>query len=122
MNVAGCVTAFGADLSRATSAVLDMGPTVCVVTRGAGGVLAVSGDVSVTVPALTLPVVDTTGAGDCFIGAFLSRLLEGWDLAGAARFATAAAALSIGSVGSRTALPDLAQISALMDRTTALTS
>lgn len=122
MNVAGCVTAFGADLSKATSAVLDMGPSVCVVTRGAGGVLAVSGGISVAVPALTLPVVDTTGAGDCFIGAFLSRLLEGWDLARAARFATAAAALSIGSVGSRTALPDLAQVSALMNRTTALTS
>ena len=122
MNVAGCVTAFGEDLPKAMSAVLDMGPTVSVLTRGAGGVLAVSGDTSVTVAALPLPVVDTTGAGDCFIGAFLNRLLAGWDLAGAARFATAAAALSIGSVGSRTSLPGAAQISALMDRTAALIS
>lgn len=122
MNVAGCVTAFGADLPRAMSTVLDMGPTVSVLTRGADGVSAVSGDTSVTVPALHLPVVDTTGAGDCFIGAFLNRLLAGADLAGATRFATAAAALSIGSVGSRTALPDAAQITALMNRTTALIS
>lgn len=122
MNVAGCVTAFGADLSRAMSAVLDMGPTISVLTRGADGVLAVSGDTSVTVPALNLPVVDTTGAGDCFIGAFLNRLLGGWDLAGATRFATAAAALSIGSVGSRTALADAEQVYALVDRTTALIS
>jgi ribokinase len=120
MNVAGCVTAFGRDLQRAMSVALDMGPTISVLTRGAGGVLAVSIDTAVTVPALNLPVVDTTGAGDCFIGAFLNRLVSGWDLEGATRFATAAAALSIGSVGSRTALPHPEQVSALMDKTTAL--
>lgn len=122
MNVAGCVAAFGTDLPSAISAILDMGPTISVLTRGARGVLAVSGDTSVTVPALNLPVVDTTGAGDCFIGVFLNRILGGWDLAAATRFATAAAALSIGSVGSRTALPDAKQVSALIDHTTALIS
>lgn len=121
MNEAGCTTAFGADVHRAAAAILALGPKVCVVTRGARGVLAVSGTTSVTVPALEVPVVDTTGAGDCFIGAFLTRTLAGWDLEPAVRFATAAAALSIGAVGSRSALPTCDETTALMSRTTAQT-
>ncbi len=89
-------------------------------TRGARGVLAVDRTSAVTVPALLVPVADTTGAGDCFIGAFLTRLLAGWDITRAARFATAAAAVSIGGVGSRTALPTTGQVMALMGRTTAI--
>jgi sugar/nucleoside kinase (ribokinase family) len=119
MNEAGCRSAFGEDIPAAVRTVLGSGPEMCVVTRGARGVLAADGRTTVTVPALRVPVRDTTGAGDAFIGAFLSRLLVGWDLSGATRFGTAAAASSIGAVGSRTALPTTDQVLASMGRTSA---
>lgn len=50
-------------------------------------------------------IVDTTGAGDAFSGAFLVALLEGWDLMKAARFANAAAALKTLGRGAVTPLP-----------------
>lgn len=119
MNEAGCVSAFGEDIHGAAFSVLGLGPSVCVVTRGARGVFAVDRTSAVVVPALRVPVADTTGAGDCFIGAFLTRLLAGWDITQAARFATAAAALSIGGIGSRTALPTTDKVMAVMGRTAA---
>lgn len=122
MNEAGCFGLFGEDADRAASTVLRFGPAVGVVTRGRKGVTAVHGTTQVQVSALEVPVVDTTGAGDCFIGAFLNRLLAGWELAEATRFATAAAALSIGGIGSRSALPTTDQTAALMGRTTAVLS
>jgi sugar/nucleoside kinase (ribokinase family) len=53
----------------------------------------------VRAPAFEVEVVDTTGAGDCFAGAFLAALLRGLDPASAARFANAAAALSVTRLG-----------------------
>ncbi len=50
-------------------------------------------------PAYTVPVVDTTGAGDCFVGAFLAALGRGRPREEAARFANAVAALSIQQLG-----------------------
>jgi len=97
-----------------------MGPRVVVVTRGAGGALARGGGATVKVDGLRTPVVDTTGAGDCFIGSFLTRLLDGWSLSDTTRFAVAAASLSIGAVGSRSRLPTHAEALDLMNQTIAL--
>jgi sugar/nucleoside kinase (ribokinase family) len=50
-------------------------------------------------PAYAVPVLDTTGAGDCFVGAFLAALARGRSHHDAARFANAVAALSIQQLG-----------------------
>lgn len=52
---------------------------------------------------------DTTGAGDCFNAVFLSGLVEGWSMERCAQYASAAAAIAIGAVGSRTKLPSRAE-------------
>lgn len=97
---------FDPDPARAAEIALDTGPQVVVVTQGAEGVLATSGTHIVRVDAMPGPVVDTTGAGDSFIGAFLMQLLSGQPLDDACRYAVAAASMSIRSIGSRTSLPD----------------
>ncbi|MDO4322351.1 MAG: carbohydrate kinase family protein [Lachnospiraceae bacterium] len=51
-------------------------------------------------------VVDTTGAGDCFMGGFLCAYLKGWTLEECGKFATAVAAFGISAVGPSTAVPD----------------
>lgn len=95
----------GEDLAEGARALLTRGPTVVVVTRGARGALVVTADCAIAVPAFEVPVVDTTGAGDCFTGVFISNYLKGWDLERCARFACAAAAISVTGLGARTALP-----------------
>ena len=69
------------------------GPYPCstVIKLGAAGCL-VDG---VRVPGFVVPTVDTTGAGDCFRGAFLAAKARGWEPLAAARFANAVAACSI---------------------------
>ncbi len=119
MNGNGCRAAFCATPSEAVAQALQLGPRVVVATLGAGGALAATHDAAVEVAGLRLPVVDTTGAGDCFIGAFLTRLLHGWPLAPACHYAVAAASVSIGAVGSRSRLPSHDQVLELMNQTTA---
>jgi ribokinase len=90
------------------------GATV-IVTRGAEGAQAhdASGEVA-TIEPFALDAVDTTGAGDAFCGALAARLAAGASLTDAARFACAAGALACTGLGARAALPDEAQVVALM--------
>ena len=66
--------------------------------------------------ALAVDAVDTTGAGDCFTGALAQALAGGADLAGAVRYAVAAAALSTTGPGARGALPCDDDVRAVLDR------
>lgn len=85
------------------------------VTLGADGVLLDDGARAVRVPAAPVEVVDTTGAGDVFHGAYAHALGEGRGAIDAARFAAAAAALSCTGIG-RSALPAAAAVEALLAR------
>ena len=58
------------------------------------------------IPAPKVTVVDTTGAGDCFHGAYAFALTEGKSPVSCALYASAAAALSVTGKGGRRALPD----------------
>jgi ribokinase len=58
--------------------------------------------------------VDATGAGDTFAGAFAAELAAGAGLERAARFALAAAALSVTREGARGGMPERAQVEALL--------
>lgn len=51
-------------------------------------------------------VVDTTGAGDCFMAGFLCGYLHGWDLKKTGEFASAVSAYGIGASGASTGIPD----------------
>jgi sulfofructose kinase len=61
-------------------------------------------------PGFPVKVVDTTGAGDVFHGAFIYGLLEKWDLKKTARFACATAAMKCRKLGGRAGLPNLAEV------------
>ncbi|HME57159.1 MAG TPA: PfkB family carbohydrate kinase, partial [Terracidiphilus sp.] len=58
-------------------------------------------------------VVETTGAGDAFNGAFAVALAEGMDLVEAARFCCVAAGISITRPGTAPSMPTRAEIDAL---------
>jgi ribokinase len=77
-----------------------------VVTLGANGSVLYDGGVeSARIPARAVTAIDTTGAGDAYCGAFAAAIAEGMEFAAAARFATAAAALSVQSIGAVPSIP-----------------
>lgn len=81
--------------------------TRLLVTLGERGaaVVAENGDVSV-VPTQSVDAVDTTGAGDAFVGAFVFGLASGWDEEAAVRLGCAVAADSVRRVGTQASFPD----------------
>jgi len=90
----------------AMAQLLFHGPKLLVVSCGARGALAASAGEALAQAAFAATLVDSTGAGDCFNGAFLAALLEGQPLAAALRFACGAGSIAIGATGARSALPD----------------
>ncbi len=88
---------------------------VVVETRGAeGAVIHRDDDPPILVPAPTVEVVDTTGAGDCFNGVFAAGVLEGLGVEDASRRAVAAAALSVTVAGAREGMPTREEIDETM--------
>jgi ribokinase len=88
-----------------------------VVTRGAAGALALLRDgMRIEVPALAIEPVDTTGAGDTFVGVLAAALDLGSTLEAALRRASAAAGLACLARGAQTAMPDGAAIAAAVGR------
>ena len=69
------------------------------------GVVAVGATGVDAIPAFQTRVVDTTGAGDCFVGALAARLAAGLTPVEAARFASAAASCSVERLGAAPAMP-----------------
>ena len=80
------------------------GARTVIVKLGAEGCLVVDGLEHFRTPAFRVPVLDTTGAGDCFVGGFLAALQRGYSFQTAAQFANAVGALSVQALGGVTGL------------------
>ncbi len=103
-----------ADLAGMLDGLAALGPSCVGVTMGeAGSVLRHRGK---TVQAAGFPVevVDTTGAGDVFHGAFLYGLLQGWEAQDILRFANAVSALKCTRLGGRAGIPRLSEVQAFL--------
>lgn len=87
--------------------------TICV-TLGKRGVLALAGREEIAVPGRVVTAVDTTGAGDCFVGAFAAQLAEGAPLRAALAFANAAASISVQRMGAGPSMPTAAEVAAVL--------
>ena len=89
--------------------------SACVgLTRGEAGSALLHRGVLVEVPGFPVKVVDTTGAGDVFHGAFLYGLLQGWEAGDILRFANAVSALKCTRLGGRAGIPTLAEVQAFL--------
>jgi ribokinase len=89
---------------RAAAQLMRRGVQAAVIAAP-GGNLVVSSDGELWLPHLDVQVVDTTGAGDAFSAALAVCIAKGEDLARAARFANAAAALKTTRLGAQAGLP-----------------
>ena len=98
-----------ADLDGGIKVVLEAGAGAVAVTMGADGSRIVAGATDVRIPALPVPVVDTTGCGDAYSAGFIVGLCRGWDPLAAGWLGTAAAALCAQGLGSDATLTSLSQ-------------
>jgi ribokinase len=111
----GVPVADRAGAERAADALLARGVRNVIITLGAEGVLIRNSRLTMHVPAVNAgAVVETTGAGDAFNGGFAVGLSEGLDIVEAARFACAAAGISVTRVGTAPSMPRRAEIDALL--------
>lgn len=81
-----------------------------VVTLGAGGAVAAGVGGEVQAEGIAAEALDTTGAGDCFLGALAATLASGGDLATAVARANRAAARSVERFGTVPAMPTAAEV------------
>jgi ribokinase len=105
------------DARRAGDALLAKGAGTALITLGEKGALFHARDRSDLVPAVKAgPVVETTGAGDAFVGGFAAGLARGNDPLTATRFGCAVAGISVTRAGTAPSMPTLAEVEALMSR------
>ncbi len=91
-----------------------LGPRAVIVTLGAAGALLHADGEAARVAGFPVPVVDTTAAGDAFVGGLAAALLRGRPLIEAVRFANACGALAVTKAGAQPSLPDSAAVERLL--------
>jgi ribokinase len=96
--------------AQAAGQLLAAGVGAVIITLGARGVFVADGELSRLVTGFKVHAVDTTAAGDTFNGALAVALAEGQPLLAAARFACAAAAISVTRLGAQTSAPTRSEI------------
>ncbi|NIF89499.1 sugar kinase [Burkholderia sp. Cy-637] len=96
-------------------ALLDCGPAVVALKLGKDGAYVATRDERRLVPGFAVEALDATGAGDCFGGAFIARIVAGDDPFTAARYANAAAALSTRGYGAVAPIPEADAVRALLE-------
>ena len=101
------------DLNSAEAAarkLAELGISVVIITLGEKGALLVTGNEAIHVPAQKVKAVDTTAAGDAFIGGLVTALVKGYALKDAVKYASCAGTLAVTKFGAQTSLPTLEEV------------
>ncbi|HZD78134.1 MAG TPA: PfkB family carbohydrate kinase, partial [Acidobacteriaceae bacterium] len=104
------------DVASRARRLLTQGPEGILLKMGARGAYLATDAIEEQLDAIAVKVVDTTAAGDAFNGAFAVGLLLGRNPKESARFAAAAAALSVTRAGAQPAMPLLREVEEMLDK------
>jgi ribokinase len=109
-------TQFAPEMLLAAEKLLALGANNLLVTLGSRGAIIFNQEepLGKIIPAYPVQAVDTTAAGDCFVGALAVGIGEAKSLAAAAEFASAAAAISVTRAGAQPSLPRRAEVDRFM--------
>jgi ribokinase len=102
------------DAHQAALRLREQGCGNVLITLGAQGVVASYGDELRHYAAQKVQAVDTTGAGDTFVGGFAAALAGGSEVDAAIRFGQAAAAIAVTRSGAQSAIPRRDEVLAAM--------
>lgn len=100
-------------VEAARSLQTDADRTICV-TLGKRGVLALNGGDASVIAGRAVKAVDTTGAGDCFVGALAAQLAGGKAMRDALAYANVAASICVQRMGAAPSMPTAAEVSAII--------
>lgn len=103
-------------IAEACERLRQRGARAVIATLGARGAVVVTAHGPTNIPALPAKVVDTTGAGDCFVGALAAKLADGATPVDAARYAGAASACAIEKLGAAPSMPTAKEVAARLAR------
>ena len=95
---------------RSLSALLELVPAVAITLGASGSLYGDRRNGTIRVPTPTVDAIDTTGAGDTFVGSLSSALARGRLISEALRWASAAAALSVRQMGGANSIPTFTEI------------
>jgi ribokinase len=99
----------------ATAKTLQARPDqIICVTLGKRGAVALADGEAITVPGRAVKAVDTTGAGDCFVGAIAAQLALGTAFRDALGYANAAASICVQRMGAAPSMPTAAEVAAVL--------
>ncbi len=102
------------DVRRGLALLADLGATMPTFTVGPQGSYYLADGVVYHCPAFTVKVIDTTGCGDSFHGAYTYAMAKGYNQHEAIRFSSAVAGLKATKLGGRSGLPTLEAVTAFM--------
>ncbi len=108
-----------ASVEAAARSLVSRGARNVIVTLGENGALIVNGEGAKHIPSFRVQVVDTTAAGDAFIGGLAVALLNGRTLEDAVQYACACGALAVTRFGAQPSLPTAEEVENLIRRGTA---
>lgn len=98
------------EIRMAAETLLQRGAGAVLVTLGGRGSMLVNGSGTMRFPSIPVKPVDTTAAGDCFNGAFVTALSEGMPPEHAIPFAAVAAGIAVTGQGAQDSLPFRAEV------------
>jgi len=97
---------------------IEAGVLQVIITMGSQGAFYIDhAGTELEMPAHKVDVVDTTAAGDTFIGSFAARYAAGDGIRESLRYATAASALAVTAAGAQSSIPTEAQVRSFLERT-----
>ncbi len=99
---------------KALETLAQWGPREVIITLGAEGSVGWHEGAISFQHAFSVKVMDTTGAGDVYHGAYIYGLLQGWNMPECMRFASAVSALKCTEIGGRKGIPSLDKVKAFI--------
>lgn len=100
---------------KALKTLTQWGPKDVIITLGAKGSVGLRDGNITSQNAFPVDVLDTTGAGDVYHGAYIFGLLQGWNMPECMQFASATSALKCTKIGGRKGIPTLGQVKAFIN-------
>lgn len=99
-----------ADAERAIHALLDLGCANAIITLGKRGCVYTENGIIQSIGVFKVRAVDTTAAGDSFIGGFCAKRFDGATVKEAVRYATATSAITVGRAGAAVSIPTVEEV------------